>query len=267
MLMAELLYEKKPDLDPSQLQQRLQASLPRTKVKSTGGSLLAFHEGHLVQFRDGSVPAQTAIMVADRPQLAQVDDALQQTWDWPEARGMVARSGHQVLVTELMARSLDAHTRLRLFQSVLVELVGLTPPLAVHMKHAERIVDPARLLQASRSTNPADLVLMSLNVRLFRIETGEPGDTLMDTRGLAALGLPDLQMHFRNLNPGQLAGFLYNCAYYLFENGDCIADGNTIQGLEPAQKWKCQHEDSLVPPLRHVLDVNPGAPHAAGKRQ
>jgi hypothetical protein len=266
MLMAELLYEAKPTLDRDQLQQRLRTRLPQSKVDAPGAGLLVLHENNLVHFKDGSIPAQTAIMVADRPQLAQADTALQQTRDWPEARAAVARSGHQILLTELMARTLDPHTRLHLFQSVLVELVQLTPPLAVHMQHADRIVDPARLVQAARSTNPADLVFTSLNVRLFRIENGDPGDTLMDTRGLAALGLPDIQMHFRNLNPGQVAGFLYNCAYYLFENGDCIADGNTIQGLTPEQKWRCQHDDSLVPPLRHVLDVNPGLPYAAGKR-
>ena len=61
---------------------------------------------------------------------------------------------------------------------------------------------------------------VGLNVRLFRVEGGAQGDMLMDTRGLAALGLPDLQMHFRGLNPGRVAGLLFNYGRYIYENGD-----------------------------------------------
>jgi hypothetical protein len=88
----------------------------------------------------------------------------------------------------------------------------------------------------------------------------------MDTRGLAELGLPDVQMHFRNLPPGKVAGFLYGAAEYILANGDCIADGNTIAGIEPGQKWKCQHEMSLWNPKRIVIDVNPGIGVACGSR-
>ena len=89
---------------------------------------------------------------------------------------------------------------------------------------------------------------------------------MMDTMGLAVLGLPDLQLHFRNLQPGRVAAHLYNCALYLFQKGDVIEDGNTIAGLEPHEKWRCQHEMSLIGPKRVVIDLDPGPPHAAGNR-
>jgi hypothetical protein len=72
----------------------------------------------------------------------------------------------------------------------------------------------------------------------------------MDTRGLSALGLPDLQTHFRNLDPGRVAGHLYRVARYLFDQGDCIADGETIGGFTDDDKWRCRHEMSLVAPER-----------------
>jgi len=90
---------------------------------------------------------------------------------------------------------------------------------------------------------------------------------LMDTIGLAALGLPDLQCHFRNLDVQAVAGMLYNTGLYIFENGDVIEDGHTVAGINPNDKWLCQHEDSLLEPERVVLDVNPGYPFAAGNRR
>ena len=106
----------------------------------------------------------------------------------------------------------------------------------------------------------------SLNVRFYNI-SNSPGDMMMDTFGLAALGLPDLQCHFRGLEPGQVAALLSNTGYYVFEQGDVIEDGHTVEGLEPGSRWRCQHEDSLLPPARVVLDLDPGPPHAAGGRQ
>jgi hypothetical protein len=90
---------------------------------------------------------------------------------------------------------------------------------------------------------------------------------IMDTLGLAALGLPDLQCHFRTLVPGEVAAVLHNTAYYLFEHGDVIDDGHTVAGIEPESRWTCQHEKSLLKPSRIVLDLNPGPPFAAGGRK
>ncbi len=77
---------------------------------------------------------------------------------------------------------------------------------------------------------------------------------------------PDLQCHFRNLEPGEVSGVLYNTAVYIFENGAIIESGNTIAGIGSNSKWKCQFEDSLIAPQRDVLDLNPGFPNAAGNR-
>ena len=89
----------------------------------------------------------------------------------------------------------------------------------------------------------------------------------MDTLGLAALGLPDLQCHFRGLAPEAVAPLLYNTAYYIFEKGDVIDDGHTVEGVTPGERWPCQHEASLVEPRRVVIDLDPGPAHAAGNRK
>ncbi len=89
----------------------------------------------------------------------------------------------------------------------------------------------------------------------------------MDTRGLEEIGLHDLQCHFRGLNPNEISRVLYNTGVYIFENGAVIESGQTVMGIEPDSRWKCQFEDSLLEPTRELLDINPGSPFAAGGRE
>ena len=80
----------------------------------------------------------------------------------------------------------------------------------------------------------------------------------MDTLGLNTFQLPDIQCHFVGLNPSDVATFLFNTAKYIFDEGDVIENGDTIEGIEKGQEWVCGHEESLVGPERIVLDINPG---------
>jgi hypothetical protein len=107
----------------------------------------------------------------------------------------------------------------------------------------------------------------AVNLRMFNIQGGPSGEgeIVMDTLGLEVFGLPDLQCHYNGLPPNAVASHLYNLAGYLFDHGDVIEDGHTVQGLEVDQIWKCQHEESLLDPKRVVLDVCPHTPHSAGR--
>jgi hypothetical protein len=53
---------------------------------------------------------------------------------------------------------------------------------------------------------------------------------------------------------------------YIFERGDVIRDGDTIEGMEPGEKWRCLQEEALIPPDRLVIDLDPGEGNAAGQR-
>ena len=96
-----------------------------------------------------------------------------------------------------------------------------------------------------------------LDLRLYNVGDGKPGELLMDTVGLHLLGLPDFQIRFKNLDEGEIAGLLWNYAYYIFEQGDVFENGNTILGLEPNSRWKCERQKSLVAPERIVINVQP----------
>lgn len=44
------------------------------------------------------------------------------------------------------------------------------------------------------------------------------------------------------------------------------SDGNTISGVRGDEHWRCRHGPALVGPDRLVIDIDPGAPYAAGGR-
>lgn len=263
---VELLYKAAPSLDKSALLDRLQQHCGNVAPLDLQSSLLAFaYLDHPVQYQNGSLPAQVLLTKADHPPTIEaLAPALEQTWDWDEARQVVASCTASLLITDLMAAGLDHRARLALFHGVIVSVLELTSCHAIHWRTSQRIVDPAYYLEVRRQQE--DNIYPAINVRMYTISNGGTNEKLMDTMGLAALGLPDIQCHFTQLAPAGIAQMLGNTAYYLFNEGDIINDGETIAGITRQERWQCYHETALAPPEREVLDINPGPPFAAGNR-
>lgn len=267
---VELLLEAPPQLNKSDLIQALRRHCGQVAAldDSEEDGLLSFVFGDFpITYTDKTVAAQVFMAISDKPLDAQVlEPALQQSWDWPEAHVASDRHRCTLLVTDLMSSGLDYKRRLGLFTHIVQSVLETVPCLAIHWRRSQRLVDPAVYLVSLRDADGDSPIFPAVNVRLFRIENQVTGEMLMDTLGLTALGIPDLQCHFLGLDPKEVAQMLYNSALYLYENGDVINDGETIQGLSEGQRWVCRHEDSLVAPERVVLDMNPGRPYAAGGR-
>jgi hypothetical protein len=266
---VELLCVERPKIWKPRLLASLRQRCPG--VASLDGKdnseILSFiHTDHPVQLADGQIPAQTFIAQTDKkPTAGQYKSALEQSWNFPEARDIVERCTAAVLVTDLMSSALPYKERLDLFQRALLAVLEVVPCEAIHWQPTQQMVSPAAYRDASQLSGSALFFAGAVNVRLFNI-TGSDNEIVMDTLGLGALGLPDLQCHFRNLEPSDVARVLYNAAWYVFEAGDVIEDGHTLQGTTPSSKWRCQHEDALVAPARVVVDMNPGPEHTAGCR-
>ena len=94
---------------------------------------------------------------------------------------------------------------------------------------------------------------------------------VVDTLGLYAMGLPDIQYHFHGLNPDDVVNHAYNTAIYIFDNNAPIKTGETIAGLKDGRmdidvKWRCNYEMSLIQPERELMDIET-AEFASGNRQ
>jgi hypothetical protein len=271
---VEILFEAAPVFRKGALLRNIRRWCPRAAPidgNPEDGSLLFVHPDHPIQLADAHIEAQTFVAVGEgSPDQAKYGDSVRQSWDFGEAATVVDRARATVLVTDFMTSNLEYRERLDLFQRSLRGVLETAPGVAIHWPHAGRIVAPRTWVHEFDSGDLARRFFAgAINVRMFNVQSssrGGPDDVVMDTLGLAALGLPDLQCHFRDLDRGSVARLLYNTAWYVFTNGDLIADGQTVEGLAPGSRWRCQHEEALVPPARGVLDLNPGPPHAAGRR-
>lgn len=255
---VEWLFRETPNLDPAAVQEALANSLPESRVEELeSGHLSIAHWGHSVKFADGQGQAITAVFNAKNRPISrdEFQVAVQQTWSWPrdDAQARIDRSKARIVVMDLLSLGQPYQTRLRLVYEVARAIARTTRPEVAYWHPAGQMVAPDRL-----TDDPLDA---ALNVRLFRVED-HPGDLVMDTLGLAALGAPDVQCHFHGLEPGKIAGLLRSVGAYVFEKGDVIGDGQTVQGLEKTQKWACHHEMALLPPQRVVVDINPGSPYS-----
>lgn len=265
---VELLYEGLPKIPKDELLNSIRKKCGDVDFLTSNDDLISFvFKEHLIEYKDGRMPAQCAIMKANKlPDYGALESALQQSWKWREAQSEIEKCKYTYMITDFLASALEYPTRLELFQKVLTSFIELAPCNAIHWRPSQQIINPASYLLSQKAGENFNPLYGAVNVRLFNISDGGEGDTLMDTMGLAALGIPDLQCHFRGLDVNDIAGILYTYSGYVYENGDIIDDGNTIQGITPEEKWKCQHEISLVKPERIVLDINPGKPYAAGNR-
>ena len=107
-------------------------------------------------------------------------------------------------------------------------------------------------------------------MRFFNVQGTD--DKMIDTLGLYAIGLPDVQYHFHDLDPDAIVNHAYSVASCIFENNAPVKTGETIAGLgqngqmDPHILWKCCYERSLLQPEREVMDVCTGE-YASGNRE
>jgi Domain of unknown function (DUF4261) len=255
-LMVELLSTVPLTLD----REAFYAALERRVGEVQGadeGPLQAFLLEHTVEQEGGRLPVGVALLETNQETTPDsLDPALRQTWDWEEAEQVAGACSHAILLTELTGRGLDREERLECFTGALLAALEVLEVDALHWPATQRLVDPSVFEDAA--SQGAAFFAGPTNVRLFKVE-GEPDHTLMDTIGMAAFELPDVQLHFSELDLDDVGPFLFNLAHYLFGQGDVIEDGDTVQGIEESHLWPCTHERSRAQPDRAVIDVDPSS--------
>jgi hypothetical protein len=263
MQVVELAYSELPELDPAAIAGRAAAILGGPvdlSAGSDGATSQLWHKSLATEFADGTrLPPATVLIPRDEaldPESCAAE--VRQSWSFPEAAERVRGVGGTLVVSELMASGIAALDRLRLFHGVLQATLEQASPRAVICRHSQQVIDPQHYLE----TVGEDPFLRpgSMNVRMFRVEDSDA--TVMDTRGLDAIGLHDAQIHYRDLDPNQVAHALHNLAFYLVDQGAVIESGHTVPGLTPDSHWKCDFQESILEPKREILDLDPGAPFA-----
>ncbi len=253
----ELLFESAPELDQAALTAALEARfetvvpMGEDALKSVGFAFPGL----------GDIPAQVHILnstVAFDPQ--RVQGLVDQTWGWDEAAATVARGTRSLLVTDLLGTRLARKVRLDVLRRSLAAFIETLQPTAMLCPLIQQVIDPAEFLAGV--SEPINRLFGFLNVRLFRVEDRRENEVVMDTLGLAAIGLTDVQCHFAGLDATEMANLLHRVGAYIFDQEPAIKDGHTVEGLDDG-RWIARHEDALVGPERTVLDLDAGAPASA----
>jgi hypothetical protein len=253
--MVKLLYAAPPSLKADALLPALRQVAGKVDLVSSDPNMIMFGLPDAgATLPDGKrAPYMVSVLPAE---VGDLGPSLHQSWDWPLARDFVSKTRHAVVVSDMMTMGLDRKPRVEAYDQFLRIVLRAAPPAAMHWLASERVVEPSAYLATTDSEER--LAKGYVNVRLFRVEGRNPGECIMDTLGMASFGLPDLQCHFVALDPGRVAAVLFNFAGYVFDKGDVLRDGNTIEGVVPGVKWRCRHEMSLAPPERVVVDFHPG---------
>ncbi len=258
--MFDLLFEHEPDFDVATmvaaLRRRFDVAQPRHS-----------DDGHFVGFRLGGTNERPGPFLGVFPpapfQATRADEALQQTWGWESARNVVGRCTHSVLVSDLLGHltvndgALEQAPHIDRVERMCRALDGLVEvlrPAAVLCPAIQCVREPA--VFAMNDRDAATVIDPFLNVRLFRVENSTDDEVVMDTLGLAALGLPDIQCRVSGLDLGAVAALLRDTGAYVLQHGDVIEHGNTIGGLN-GQPWACRRGPALVGPAREVIGIAP----------
>lgn len=266
--MVQLGYESAPVFDAQAIATRAEEILGSGIELASDGPMIFWHMDHTVSYQDKKdVPGQTVLLPAPDGQPTEVsfDEAIQQSWKCDDAADRVAACSSFPMLTEMLTRALEAGDRLKLFHGVLQAVAELTTPTALIFQHSQQVIAPRDYL--ATCNEPPEVRAGSINIRFFNISNSDTNDMLMDTRGLHEIGLNDLQCHYRDIQPSDVAQVLFNTACYTVEQGPVIESGHTIEGHAPENPWHCQFQDAMVNPERVVLDLDPGPPFAAGNRE
>lgn len=254
-LIAEAIAARSNELTHSDVGYSGRADDPREGLR--------FHHTRFVRpTPEGAEAPQTVVVSRAADTNGGYDEIVQQSWGCRDAAERLATTRHVCTVTEKTTSTLDPQMRLQLFHGVLQAIVESTEPHAIIFLHSSQVVAPEDYLDSC--SGPPIERSGALNTRFYPIENSLGGDMIMDTRGLADIGLHDLQCRFRDLSPDDVSRVLYSTALYLVENGPVIESGETITGADPDSMWGCRFEESLLQPKRTVLDLDPGPPYATG---
>lgn len=272
LFQFHLLFEKEPVRpEPEVVKATLERKFGEVDIVSGDENLSTFALfSFMITYQDGQMPAQ--VLMADAAPFVQDSiGSLERTqlWDVEDGEGLLERCQYQLMISDFVASGLDYKERCRLLVGWLEVMMDLMPDcMAVWVPSAGKLLTGAQV-RSNQAKEDAKFIYLGVNVRFFRIQGSN--DMLVDTLGLFAVGLPDVQYHFHDLDPNAVTNHAYNVASYLFAANAPIQDGETIDGLQDGQmsrqiQWKCQYEMSLIQPSREVMDICPGE-YAAGGRE
>lgn len=264
----KLLFEDKPVLPNIELvKQKIRKFYDNIDVVSEDKGIysIAINDLKVKYEDDKEIPAQILMPSALEFDYTSISDYYySQMWDIKEPKELIKNCNYEIMLSDFLAAGLDYKDRTSLLNNWLYSALKLFDNcIAVYNEQSGKLLLPEQILN---NNYPKDFrfLFSGLNIRLFNIENSN--DVIVDTLGMYAIGLPDIQYHFHDLNVNDVISHALNIAAYIFDKGDIIKSGDTIQSIFENVQWKCQYENSLLKPHREILDINT-LEYASGSRK
>lgn len=182
-----------------------------------------------------------------------------QMWDvYGDQDELLNRLKHQVVGMELNTNKLPLDIRMNLLMDYMEAMLLIYPEAeAVYFPSAGKLIR-VEDIKANKASRDERFLSYAMNVRIFRQSTGV--DYIVDTIGLLALDLPDVQYHFNGLNPVDVVRHAYMMARHIIKHNNPFKDGDYVNhitpfGISEDKEWQVYFELSMVQPVRLVLDV------------
>ena len=228
-------------------------------------------QNYKVHYEDNDAEVPPTLMITkcekiDKPVLDDFDRS--QVWNCPNVDDLLAECEYRVFATDMLAAGLESKQRADMLVKYVDALLELYPACKAVVFGPSRKFLSRESIENYPDKAVTRFIDYAVNVRYFNIQGTE--DMMVDSVGMSTLFLPDVQYHFHGMNPDDVVIHAYNMLYFILENDNPVGDGDTISGLENGEldsnvQWTLHYEDSLIQPVRAVLDVNMGE-YASGTR-
>jgi hypothetical protein len=272
LYMIQLLFERKPIKPTTEaILKALKKKFGEIDVVSSDEALTSFAvKKYKAAFKEGVLSPQVLMMDV---QMFKSDNVgmleRSQLWNVENGEDVLNKCQYSITISDMMASVMEYKERCELLIDWLEVAVELFPECkAIWMKSAGKLFTANQIIEHNIQREDR-FVYFGVNVRFFSIKG--TNDKIVDTLGLYAIGLPDIQYHFHDIEPNAVVNHAYNVASYIFDNNAPIKNDQTIDGIVDGQlsmkvQWKCHYEMSLIQPEREVMDICPGK-YASGERK
>ena len=281
-MMVQLLFKNKPKSPTTeQLRKALEKYLGdlgevpyvEPSAESTGDMFMLPVSKYKVVFKDkpDGVPVMAAFLSSETDSGINVDDMKRrQFWDVPNGNDIINECKNTILVHTMLGRALPYMQQAEILLAQVGAAIDCFPDcIGIYAPQSGKLITPELFNALKDASLPERFISLYVNARFFNI--ADTNEMIVDTLGFSAFGGADVQVHFKNLSPSHVVAYAYNVASYQFENGFPIESGETIDSLDAngnmqmTPQWTVQYEDSIVEPLRTVLDICYGE-YAGGNR-
>lgn len=270
VFFIKLLFTEKPERpDTAVLKKAVEEKFGDIDEVAKSGLLSYAVKKYEVQYQDAAVPAQIVMGESEEFDPSSIDAFTRsQFWDTENGSELLDSCHYQIMLFDFMSAGLPYKERCDLLMDWMETALSLFPDCAAVYTESSGKLFAADQVQNHRVPRKDRFIYFCMNVRFFSIQGTE--DSIVDTLGLYAIDLPDVQYHFRGLDPNQIVNHAYTAAAYIYDHNAPIRNGETIDGLyqgvlSQRVQWPCQYEDALIQPVRCVMDICPNE-YAAGGR-